>query len=115
MQLNALKLLEDIRLGCEDISDFTKDVTSANDFIRNNLLHSAVERKLEIIGEATNKLLKNHPDIEINNARQIISLRNLIIHSYDNLDLFQIWAIIKTKLPELKKEVIDLINKFEKL
>lgn len=45
----------------------------------------AVERNIEIIGEAVNRILKEKPDFTIENSRNIIGTRNRIIHSYDTL------------------------------
>ena len=72
------------------------------------MLKRAIERNLEIIGEATNRILARNPDIEITNARKIVNLRNFIIHSYDSVSDENIWAIVINNLPELKKE-IDLL------
>ena len=45
----------------------------------------AVERNIEIIGEAVNRILKVNPDFKIENSRNIVGTRNRIIHSYDNI------------------------------
>ena len=73
------------------------------------MLKRAIERNLEIIGEATNRILARNPDIEITNARKIVNLRNFIIHSYDSVSDENIWAIVINNLPELKKEIDILI------
>ncbi|WP_316768215.1 DUF86 domain-containing protein [Pedobacter frigiditerrae] len=65
----------------------------------------AVERNIEIIGEAINRILKEKPDFSIENARNIVGTRNKIIHSYDNISDEIIWTIIVRELPKLKVEV----------
>ncbi|WP_237144382.1 HepT-like ribonuclease domain-containing protein [Pontibacter pamirensis] len=45
----------------------------------------AVERNLEIIGEAANRILKASPGFPLPDAKQIISTRNRIIHGYDTV------------------------------
>lgn len=50
------------------------------------MLRRAVERELEIIGEATNHLLDIDPVIQIENGRRIVDLRNFVIHGYDKVD-----------------------------
>lgn len=55
----------------------------------------AIERELEIIGEAVRKFIEFNVENTIENARQIIGLRNRIIHSYDSLDDADIYNIIK--------------------
>jgi len=53
--------------------------------------------------------LPNCPKIA--NAQQIVDLRNYIIHSYDNINDITIWGIIVNHLPNLHKEVTDLLDK----
>jgi len=43
----------------------------------------AIERDLEIIGEAANRILKRDKDFKLNNVEKIIGTRNRIIHGYD--------------------------------
>jgi uncharacterized protein with HEPN domain len=73
--------------------------------IRIFLVKSAVERHLSIIGEAINKFLKESNGNDLANAKQIISLRNRLIHSYDNVDDRLIWNIVRMHLNPLKEEV----------
>ncbi|MCX6273553.1 MAG: DUF86 domain-containing protein [Bacteroidetes bacterium] len=49
------------------------------------LLKRAIERDLEIIGEAVNRILKTDPDFPLDSARRIVGLRNQIIHAYDSI------------------------------
>ena len=71
----------------------------------------AIERNIEIIGEAVNRILKEDRDFQINNARQIIGTRNRIIHGYDRVSDDMIWSIVINHLPKLKIEVEGLLNK----
>ncbi len=73
------------------------------------LLRQGVERNLEIIGEATNRILKADPAFELANARQIVDLRNFVIHAYDNVNDAVIWAIIIKHLPPLRAEIERLL------
>lgn len=64
----------------------------------------AVERNIEIIGEAINRISKyKYSEIEIKNAQKIIGTRNRIAHEYDSISDEVIWTIIIKELPELKK------------
>lgn len=69
----------------------------------------AIERNIEIIGEAVNRILKEDRDFQINNARQIIGTRNRIIHGYDRVSDDMIWSIVINHLPKLKTEVEQLL------
>lgn len=70
----------------------------------------AVERNIEIIGEAVNRILKEKPDFKIENARNIVGTRNRIIHSYDNIADDMIWSIVINSLPKLKSEILVLMK-----
>jgi uncharacterized protein with HEPN domain len=65
----------------------------------------AVERNLEIIGEATSRILDKDSNFEITHSRKVISLRNRIIHGYDVISDELIWGIIIIDLPNLKSEI----------
>lgn len=103
------KYLFDVKQAIEEIETFLKDKTY-QDFIDGTLIQSAVERKLEIIGEALNRIKRLNENVlnNITDADRIISFRN-IIHGYDILDSKIIWDAIRHNLPQLKKEINDLI------
>ncbi|MDB4918538.1 MAG: hypothetical protein JWQ54_521 [Mucilaginibacter sp.] len=79
-------------------------------FRQNMMLQQAIERNLEIIGEAVNCLLKIDPEIKITSARRMVDTRNKIIHGYDEIQPEQIWNIIINHLPLLKQEVEGLLD-----
>lgn len=70
----------------------------------------AIERNIEIIGEAMNRILKENNSIEISNSRKIVDVRNRIIHGYDSVSDDVIWGIVIKNLPLLKTEVSHLLN-----
>jgi uncharacterized protein with HEPN domain len=105
------KWLYDIKFAIEEIEGFFENTGKIfADFKQNIMLKRAVERNLEIIGEATKRILARVPEIEISNARKIINLRNLVIHSYDSISNENIWAIVVNNLPELKEEIQKLLD-----
>ena len=99
------KFLSDISNSIELIETFTKDLKSFTDYQKDLKTKGAVERHLGIIGEAVNKFLKESETNDLKNASQIISLRNRLIHSYDNVDDSIIWSIITRHLKPLKEEI----------
>ncbi|HPS31562.1 MAG TPA: DUF86 domain-containing protein [bacterium] len=109
MQLEVKKNLHDILVSIESIQEFTAKITSFPDFKSNKLVKRAVERELGIIGEAVNRINKIDPELELQNARKIVALRNLVIHGYDKVDDAIIWGVIKKHLPILKAQVAELI------
>jgi uncharacterized protein with HEPN domain len=113
MDERILKWLFDIKMSIDEIEDFFKN--EEKDFFkyRNNLmLKRAVERNLEIIGEATNRIITRDSlfNERITNAKAIIGLRNQVIHAYDNISDENIWSILTNHLPKLKTEVENLIK-----
>ena len=105
MTIEEKKLLTDILLCISSIDDHLEGRRVFDEYLKNKTKRRAVERELEIIGEAISKLLKINPDISISYARQIVDLRNKVIHSYDNVNDIVIWSIIMNHLPTLKLEV----------
>lgn len=69
----------------------------------------AVERNIEIIGEAMSRIMKIDPEIKISNSRKIVDARNKIIHGYDEISDDVIWGIVVNSLPLLKSEVETLL------
>ncbi len=73
-----------------------------SDLDTNRILSLALVRLLEIIGEAANRVTaltrQQYPDIP---WFQIVSLRNRLIHGYDNVDLDILWKILTADLPQL--------------
>ncbi len=106
----VLKCLYDIQESINSIEGYLGEKRSFEVYSNNKILRRAIERELEIIGEAINRIQKVQK-IEIQFYKQIISLRNQIIHSYDNIDDIIMWAIITKHLPILKIEITNLINK----
>lgn len=99
------KFLSDISNSIALIESFTVDKKSFIDYSKDSKTKAAVERHLGIIGEAVNKFLKESESNKLNNAAQIISLRNRLIHSYDHVDDSIIWSIVTRRLKSLKDEV----------
>ena len=69
----------------------------------------AVERNIEIIGEAMNRIIKKNNAIQITNSRKLVDVRNRIIHGYDSVSDEVIWGIVVKHLPVLRKEIEYLI------
>lgn len=103
------KYLSDI-FSIELIYSFMEDIDTFEDYCDDYKTKSAIERQLGIIGEAVIKYLKTSVDTQLNFASQIISLRNRLIHSYDNIDDAIIWTIINRHLIPLQQEVSSKLS-----
>lgn len=73
---------------------------------------SAVERQLEILGEALNRLSRSDPDQarEIGELSRIVGLRNVLAHGYDGVDHRLVWSVIESKLPGLVGKLESLLS-----
>lgn len=105
------KHLQDILTAIEEIESFFGDKPKLFDDFYNNLcLRRAIERNIEIIGEAMNRILKTDRNIAITNSRKIVDARNYIIHGYDSLSADILWSMVINHLPKLKNEVAALLD-----
>ena len=116
MDDRTLKWLYDIKIAIDEINSFfNSEKRDFKSYKKSVLLKRAVERELEIIGEAVNRILTRTPALEneISDAKNIIGLRNHVIHAYDNVSDENIWAILINHIPKLEAEVIKLIDSSE--
>ena len=104
MNAEAKKRLLDALSACAAIRQFTKHADFPA-FESSLLLRSAVERQLEILGEALGKAAESEPDMEMQlpELRRIVGLRNRIIHGYDSVDDEIVWDIAQTKMEPLER------------
>jgi len=84
---------------------------SYNEFEQNTAIQDAVIRRIEIIGEAANRIseesrmrYKHLPWIEMK------GMRNLLIHEYDEIDLKEVWNTVKNDLPNLIEEIKKILD-----
>ena len=110
MERKVKKYLYDIADAINLIEEFIDGNSDFYYYQQNQMLKKAVEREFEIIGEALNRILKIDTSFNISHTRNIIGLRNHIIHAYDNIVDEIIWGIINKNLPDLKIEVNKLLE-----
>ncbi len=101
--------LYDISTAIANINSFLPEKRIFEDFRKDLKTRQAIERNIEIIGEAMNRILKARPDILITNARKIVDTRNRFIHGYESISEDVIWRIVINDLPHLKSEVEKLL------
>lgn len=102
--------LVDIKQAIIEINDFLPDKKNFYQFKNDLKTKRAIERNVEIIGEAANRILKQLPDIQITDIKKIIDTRNRIIHGYDSVSDEIIWSIVVKNLPKLGDEVTNLLK-----
>lgn len=102
--------LHDVLQSIADIEDFIGQGRDFKVYVADRMLKAAVERKIEVIGEAINRCAALWPDIPITQRRKSISTRNRVAHAYDAIDDALIWGIVVNHLPLLKQEVTALLD-----
>jgi uncharacterized protein with HEPN domain len=111
MDIKIKAWLYDILNAINEIDSFfidtPKEFTSYQNDVRTR---RAVERNVEIIGEAMNRILQKEDSIELSNSRKIVDTRNRIIHGYDSVSDDIIWTIVISHFPTLKSEVEKLLD-----
>jgi uncharacterized protein with HEPN domain len=110
MTVEELKLLTDIKIAIDGIDEHLQGKRDFSIYKGNKTIRRAVERELEIIGEAVSKLNRINPQIPISYKRLIIDLRNKVIHAYDNVNDTIIWKVVNKDIPVLLKEIMDLLK-----
>lgn len=103
--------LFDIRQACRVIDQFISGMTFS-DYVADLKTRSAVERQLEIIGEALRQMLESFPVMkqQFPEAPRIISFRNRLIHGYASVSNPVVWGVLERNLPALAAKVEELLT-----
>src|SRR3990167_2857496 len=109
-----LKLfIEDILESIKLIEKYIRNISKEN-LDNNQKLKDSIVRRLEIIGEAVKNIpdnfRKKYPEVP---WKKIAGLRDIIIHTYFNIDLDITWNIIKKDLPDLKEKILKIRTELE--
>lgn len=105
------KYLEDMLQAISEIEEASKRFGRQYEVFEADVVYRKfVERNIEILGEAMNRILKISPDICISSSRKIVDTRNYVIHAYDSLKADILWAIVINHIPRLKAEIMQLIK-----
>lgn len=104
------RYLHDMLDSCRYLVEFTAGRTK-QDYIRDRAFRSALERELQIIGEALLQLEKTAPETaqRITEYRRIIGFRHILVHAYRSLEPDTVWTIVEEKLPVLMNEIEELM------
>ena len=106
MRRDPRALLWDIAEAAAVIDRFT-EALELDAYAASPLVHSAVERKFEIIGEALGQLAKIESDVaaRIPDASRFVAFRNLLIHGYALVDHARVFRTARESLPALRQQV----------
>jgi len=105
------KLPFDVITACRDIAEFTAS-KAFNDYLENEMLRAAVERKFEVISEALVRLRAKDQETfqRISASQRAIAFRNRLVHGYDAIDHQIVWETVQNDLPTLKVEAEQLLG-----
>jgi uncharacterized protein with HEPN domain len=110
MDDNIKTWLKDIEQAIAEINSFLPENKNFSEFQKDLRTKRAIERNIEIIGEAFSRIIKVDPGVNIANIRKIIDTRNRIIHGYDSVSDDIIYGIVIRHLPLLKKDIEELLK-----
>lgn len=96
-------------LGCAVLRRRNRD---AHEFQINLLVQSAVERQLEILGEALNRLRRTDAQTaaDVPDLDRIIGMRNIIALEYGAVDHEIVWAVVDARLSSLAARLAVLLD-----
>lgn len=111
MPRDSRTYLYDIQRAARRVQRFTVGKT-LDSYLQDDLVQSAVERQLEIIGEAVSQLFKVAPAIaeQLPDHRRMIAFRNILIHAYASVDSVIVWGVLEADLDPLL-ESLELLLK----
>ncbi|MCL6422710.1 DUF86 domain-containing protein [Brachybacterium sp. JHP9] len=103
--------LWDARQACLAALSFVEGL-DAEAFHESLLIQSAVERQLEILGEALNRIRRTDPEIadELPDLDRIIGMRNILAHEYGVVDHAIVWSVVDSRLLPLGERLADLLE-----
>lgn len=105
------KCLLDIEVACKEVESFFIGKPKLfEEFCVDTMKIRAVERNVEIMGEAINRILKLDPNFDIPNAKAIIQTRNRVIHGYDSVTREFLWGLVIRHIPGLLSDVEKLLK-----
>ncbi len=106
MDETSLKHYYDAREAARAITRFAAG-RSYEDYCRDEMLSSAIERKFEIIGEALARIRRKRPeDLRvIGDWPAIIGFRNILVHAYEHIEDSVVWGIVSGQLPRFLEQL----------
>jgi uncharacterized protein with HEPN domain len=112
MKENKVYLLHIID-AINSIENFVKNINE-KEFYKNDLVQSAVIKKIEIIGEAA-KLIGKEIKNDYKNIpwKQIAGMRDKLTHDYFGVDLKRVWEVTQKDIPHLKTEIENILNNYK--
>ena len=114
MSAELTRRLHDALHACDEAQAFVGDLTFAT-YLERSMVRSAVERQLEITGEALNHASRLDPKLasRVPELSRVVGMRNRLIHGYDRVDDELIWDAVKYRIPALRARLQALLDSSE--
>ena len=113
MSKQQIEYLRHILDECNFILTTTSDITK-DQLLENEMMKRAIVRSLEIIGEASKKI---SAEVKLNlhtiNWKNMAGMRDRLIHDYLGINYSIVWDVVCNKIPELRKQIIIVIDNDE--
>jgi uncharacterized protein with HEPN domain len=104
-----LDYLQDILSMIDKVEQFTADL-SLEEFEENEMVHFAVIRAIEVMGEAAKHLppevRRKYPEVPWN---RMAGMRDRIIHGYFGVDLHIVWETATRSIPTLRPRISAIL------
>ena len=106
-----LTCLVDILNACKEVELFFADKPQIfEEFKHNTMKIRAVERNVEIMGEAMGRIAQRDEKFLLPESKAIIQTRNRVIHGYDSVTPEFLWSLVIKHIPALKKDIENMIE-----
>jgi len=103
--------LLDMLQAIDEVNEFVKDIPNAEALVNNKPIYKAVLMNFIILGEASRNIFEevriNHPEVE---WKDVMNMRNKLVHEYFGVDNAIVWDAIKKNFPELKEIIFRIQN-----
>jgi uncharacterized protein with HEPN domain len=110
MKKDPLVFIKHIRDFIDDIESYVRNKTKSQ-FLKNKMMQDAIVRKIGVIGQAVKNLpasfTNKYPAVPWSD---IAGMRDKLIHYYFGVDLDKVWDVIKQDIPELKKQIKEILK-----
>lgn len=101
--------LWDMLEAARTVLEFTRGIT-LSEYSEDRLRYLAVERAIQIIGEAANRVSPEfqeaHPEVP---WRKIVDQRNVLVHEYGDVEHALIWELAQRHIPILVDQLESLV------
>jgi uncharacterized protein with HEPN domain len=117
MQRRDELYLADIVEAAQAIREFLtrSEAAAKEDFVKDDLVRSAVLQKLTVIGEAAARVSEEtaaeYPEVPWRQAR---GMRNLLVHAYFSVDWDIVWTTATESVPRLEAQIAEVLESSRK-